>query len=148
MPFYTGQDLGSQQTTAILKRPPGAPEQHAEEQFPQPSHKPSCHKTQLCTTSDYSLIAETHGCPYFKQTKKLTLKPHKACKGGGGPNSMLEELSSARRCEPHHSGLMSGLATGPLPKSSPGHHLDHHHQARAGVCAAPPKGRQEVTPCL
>lgn len=125
VPFYVGQDLGSQQTTAVLKRPSQAPEQHAEvHSFPSlaTSHlavKPS----SALATFDYSLIAEIPACPYLKKNQKP--KPHKASKGGEGPNSTLEELSSLRACEPHPSALTSGSARGTLPNGSPGHHVDH-----------------------
>lgn len=68
VPFYVGQDLGSQQTTAALKRPSGASGQHAEAHgVPSlaTSHlavKPS----SALATFDYSLAAETPACPYLK----------------------------------------------------------------------------------
>lgn len=151
-PFYVGQDLGSQETTAALKRPSEAPEWQANAQFPSiaTSHfaiKPS----SVLATFGYSLVAEIPVCPYLQINKQTTNKTpqkpnqHKASKQEGGPNSMPEELSLARAREPHSSALTSGSTTGALPNSSPGHHLDHS-QSRGVRTSSQRQTRDHTSP--
>lgn len=87
-------------------------------------------------TFNYSSIAKNPACPHLK-TKNQSHVKHS--------NKGEAQNSSVRTHEPHHSALMSGSATGALPNSSPGHHLDH---SQSRVMCTSSQREQEITPCL